>query len=131
MSRRLLDRLMLGVVALSGVGAGVAVVTQDTGEKPRSVIRPAPTTTSSRSVLPTTSASTRAKASATPKPKPNSSAKKATPKPKPKPTETEEQHEAYYSSCADAREAGVTPLYEGDPGYSRKLDRDGDGVACE
>ncbi|WP_332262446.1 excalibur calcium-binding domain-containing protein [Paenibacillus sp. GSMTC-2017] len=22
-------------------------------------------------------------------------------------------------------------MYEGDPGYSNKLDRDGDGVACE
>ncbi|MFC8732885.1 excalibur calcium-binding domain-containing protein [Luteimicrobium sp. NPDC057192] len=29
------------------------------------------------------------------------------------------------------RAAGADPIYEGDPGYSRKLDRDGDGVACE
>ena len=36
-----------------------------------------------------------------------------------------------YNSCAGARAAGVTPLYAGQPGYSRKLDRDGDGVACE
>ncbi|TFV55503.1 excalibur calcium-binding domain-containing protein [Mycobacterium sp. PS03-16] len=36
-----------------------------------------------------------------------------------------------YSSCADARAAGAAPLYAGQPGYSRKLDRDGDGVACE
>ncbi|MFG2131906.1 excalibur calcium-binding domain-containing protein [Streptomyces sp. NPDC048751] len=27
--------------------------------------------------------------------------------------------------------AGDTPLYAGDPGYDRHLDRDGDGVACE
>jgi hypothetical protein len=27
--------------------------------------------------------------------------------------------------------AGVSPLHEGDPGYSTDLDRDGDGVACE
>lgn len=39
--------------------------------------------------------------------------------------------EVYYRSCAAAREAGVAPLYEGDPGYGRHLDRDGDGVACE
>ncbi|MGV9349307.1 excalibur calcium-binding domain-containing protein [Streptomyces spiralis] len=26
---------------------------------------------------------------------------------------------------------GSHPLHAGDPGYSRKLDRDGDGVACE
>lgn len=38
---------------------------------------------------------------------------------------------AYYANCTEARQAGVTPLYAGDPGYSRKLDRDGDGIACE
>ncbi|MCI7671317.1 MAG: excalibur calcium-binding domain-containing protein [Schaalia hyovaginalis] len=38
---------------------------------------------------------------------------------------------AYYPNCSAARAAGVTPLYAGDPGYSRKLDRDGDGIACE
>ena len=29
------------------------------------------------------------------------------------------------------RAAGAAPLHTGDPGYSRKLDRDGDGDACE
>lgn len=38
---------------------------------------------------------------------------------------------AYYKNCSEARAAGVTPLHRGDPGYSSKLDRDGDGVACE
>jgi hypothetical protein len=38
---------------------------------------------------------------------------------------------AYYENCTAARNAGAAPLYEGQPGYSRKLDRDGDGVACE
>lgn len=33
----------------------------------------------------------------------------------------------YYKNCA----AAPGTLYRGDPGYSRKLDRDGDGVACE
>ncbi|MGH3930175.1 MAG: excalibur calcium-binding domain-containing protein [Pseudonocardiaceae bacterium] len=37
----------------------------------------------------------------------------------------------YYKNCAAARAAGVTPLYAGESGYSSKLDRDGDGVACE
>ncbi|MFS1513600.1 excalibur calcium-binding domain-containing protein [Chengkuizengella sp. SCS-71B] len=36
-----------------------------------------------------------------------------------------------YANCTLAREAGVTPLHAGDLGYSTKLDRDGDGVACE
>ncbi|WP_343232858.1 MULTISPECIES: excalibur calcium-binding domain-containing protein [unclassified Tsukamurella] len=38
---------------------------------------------------------------------------------------------AYYRNCAAARAAGVAPLHVSDPGYRRKLDRDGDGVACE
>src|SRR5690349_7421382 len=36
-----------------------------------------------------------------------------------------------YSNCSDAIAAGAAPIYAGQPGYSRKLDRDGDGVACE
>lgn len=36
-----------------------------------------------------------------------------------------------YSSCAEAKKAGKTPLHKGDPGYSSKLDRDGDGIACD
>lgn len=36
-----------------------------------------------------------------------------------------------YSSCAAARAAGAAPLYRGQPGYSSKLDGDGDGIACE
>lgn len=38
---------------------------------------------------------------------------------------------APFASCAEARAAGAAPLYRGDPGYSERLDRDGDGVACE
>ncbi|MBO2529381.1 hypothetical protein BH05_00585 [Thermobifida fusca] len=37
----------------------------------------------------------------------------------------------YYENCAAARAAGATPIYEGQPGYGRHLDRDGDGVGCE
>jgi hypothetical protein len=36
-----------------------------------------------------------------------------------------------YGSCAEARAAGAAPVRRGDPGYSRRLDRDGDGVGCE
>jgi hypothetical protein len=38
---------------------------------------------------------------------------------------------AYYENCSAVRAAGAAPIYSGDPGYSRKLDRDGDGVGCE
>lgn len=54
----------------------------------------------------------------------------AEPEPAPEP-DPAPAPEAYYANCTAAREAGVTPLYAGDPGYSSKLDRDGDGVACE
>lgn len=39
--------------------------------------------------------------------------------------------EIYFPNCAAARAAGVAPIHSGEPGYRRKLDRDGDGVACE
>ncbi|MFI8771874.1 DUF1524 domain-containing protein [Gordonia sp. NPDC062954] len=37
----------------------------------------------------------------------------------------------YYANCSAVRAAGAAPIYAGQPGYSSKLDRDGDGVACE
>ncbi|WP_265521585.1 excalibur calcium-binding domain-containing protein [Oerskovia flava] len=37
----------------------------------------------------------------------------------------------YYENCTAARAAGAAPVYVGEPGYSRSLDRDGDGVGCE
>ncbi|MGA9869890.1 MAG: excalibur calcium-binding domain-containing protein [Rhodococcus sp. (in: high G+C Gram-positive bacteria)] len=37
----------------------------------------------------------------------------------------------FYDNCSAVRSAGAAPLYAGEPGYSSKLDRDGDGVACE
>ena len=36
-----------------------------------------------------------------------------------------------YRNCAEARKAGATPIRKGQPGYSARLDKDGDGVACE
>ena len=76
--------------------------------------------------------------SAKPKPKPEptatktKTAKKTKPKPKPRPTKTKTKPaEVYYANCAAVRAAGADPIRAGDPGYSRKLDRDGDGVGCE
>lgn len=37
----------------------------------------------------------------------------------------------YYKNCAAARAAGAAPVYRGEPGYARHLDRDNDGVGCE
>ncbi|MGP6170811.1 GmrSD restriction endonuclease domain-containing protein [Microbacterium sp. A204] len=39
--------------------------------------------------------------------------------------------DVYYENCDAVRAAGAAPIHAGDPGYSRKLDRDGDGVGCE
>ncbi len=52
----------------------------------------------------------------------------APPAPAPQPVRAPTQ---MYASCAQARAAGAAPLYEGDPGYNPRLDRDKDGVACE
>lgn len=49
----------------------------------------------------------------------------------PAPEQPAPAQSAYYPNCSAARSAGVAPLYAGDPGYSSKLDRDGDGIACE
>lgn len=37
----------------------------------------------------------------------------------------------YYANCAAARAAGAAPVVAGEAGYSRRLDRDGDGIGCE
>lgn len=42
-----------------------------------------------------------------------------------------EAKKVYYKNCTAVRKAGKAPLYKGEPGYRKALDRDGDGVACE
>lgn len=37
----------------------------------------------------------------------------------------------HYENCTAARAAGAAPVFAGQPGYGRHLDRDGDGVGCE
>lgn len=70
---------------------------------------------------------------ATPEP-----ARTATPAPAPAQTQeqtsepaTQPDANVYYKNCAAVRAAGKAPLHRGDPGYAPKLDRDGDGIACE
>ncbi|MCD2193568.1 thermonuclease family protein [Actinomycetospora endophytica] len=70
----------------------------------------------------TTSAPRPAPAVGTPKPQPRPAAAVAPAAP---------ASSAYYANCTAARAAGVAPLHRGEPGYSAKLDRDGDGIACE
>lgn len=61
------------------------------------------------------------KAPAKPAPKPT----KAAVKPAPAPAK------AYYKNCTEVRKAGKAPIYRGQPGYAKHLDRDGDDIACE
>ena len=37
----------------------------------------------------------------------------------------------YFKSCKEAKAAGYSDIKKGEPGYSSKLDRDDDGIACE
>lgn len=37
----------------------------------------------------------------------------------------------YYKNCSEAKAQGAAPLYAGQDGYGKHLDRDGDGIACE
>lgn len=39
--------------------------------------------------------------------------------------------ELRFSSCKDARSKGYSHIRRGQPGYSSRLDRDGDGIACD
>lgn len=43
---------------------------------------------------------------------------------------SDSQHLGAFADCSEAREAGAAPVRDGDPGYGRHLDGDGDGVAC-
>jgi hypothetical protein len=43
----------------------------------------------------------------------------------------EPERDVYYANCSAARAARAAPVYADEPGYSRRLDRDGDGVGCE
>ena len=39
--------------------------------------------------------------------------------------------QVYFKNCKEARAAGYSRMRRGEAGYREKLDRDGDGVACE
>jgi hypothetical protein len=48
-----------------------------------------------------------------------------------KPTTPAASSTVYYQNCNKARRAGAAPLHPGDPGYRAKLDKDGNGIACD
>lgn len=47
------------------------------------------------------------------------------------PVQVQESVSVSFANCSEARAAGAAPVRQGDPGYGRHLDRDGDGVGCE
>ena len=47
------------------------------------------------------------------------------------PAAPSQEGSVYYHNCAEARAKGAAPIRRGEPGYQPKLDRDGDGIACE
>ena len=51
--------------------------------------------------------------------------------PAPRPSAAPPAGDVYYANCSAVRAAGKAPIYRGQPGYSSKLDRDGDGIGCE
>jgi excalibur calcium-binding domain-containing protein len=83
---------------------------------PPTTVAPTPTT-----VRPTTTAP--------PAPPPTEPPVTAPPAPPPTPPDTSGRRP--YRSCSEALMDGALPLYRGEPGYSDRLDHDGDGEACE
>lgn len=45
--------------------------------------------------------------------------------------ESQASQSVYYKNCDAVRAAGAAPIYEGQPGYRSKLDRNLNGIACE
>lgn len=123
---------------LVGCVAGVAELAGGQDDEPDVEVTTAAPAGVNR-VVPSASA-TSAVASPSPSPTVSSPAPKATTKKSPAPARTtkapppppeDEPDDVYYANCSEARAAGAAPLYRGEPGYRKGLDRDGDGVACE
>ncbi|GAA1596929.1 hypothetical protein GCM10009789_58660 [Kribbella sancticallisti] len=93
-------------------------------ETPSATPSPTPTSTGSvvREPLPTPTPST---------PRPSTPTRSPSPSPQQKTTPADSSGVVSYLSCAEVRAAGKAPLREGDLGYTRELDRNGDGVACD
>jgi hypothetical protein len=85
----------------------------------------APTETPTPSSLATT-------VSPTPTPSTVSTPPPTTPPPTtPSPTPTRAAAPVFYKNCPAVRRAGLLVLLRGMPGYSLRLDPDGDGIACD
>ncbi|WP_016882449.1 MULTISPECIES: excalibur calcium-binding domain-containing protein [unclassified Rhodococcus (in: high G+C Gram-positive bacteria)] len=90
-----------------------------------------PTTTTSAAPATTTAALPMTTTSAVAPPVAPTTTVAVAPPPAPAVIPAAPQSSVSYASCADAKAAGAAPIYQGEPGYSTKLDRDKDGIACD
>ena len=133
---------VVAAVAVLGLIAGLLLVlrpdggTEQAGAGEPVVVATVPTTTTTTSTTlattttaPTTTTTAPTTTTTTPPP-PTTEPPPAVPPPTrpPSPPTTERVR---YDNCLEALFDGALPLREGDPGYGRHLDRDGDGEACE
>ncbi len=137
--------VVLGVLALLFVGctATVATMVATSSDGPTTpAAAPVESTTTSTSTTSTTSTTTTsttlAPTTAAPAPAPRPAPAPApaprpapAPAPQPAPAPDPAPRSVSYANCTEARAAGPTPIYRGQPGYASHLDRDNDGVACE
>lgn len=126
MRRKNKASLLIVALPVVAVMACCGAIFGDDDETPtRTIVDTAttsPTFATASPTFATTSPTPRRTTSPTPR---RTTAKPRTTTAKPPPSDV------YYANCDAVRAAGAAPLRRGDPGYSRKLDRDGDGVACE
>jgi len=124
---------VLAVAAVVILGA----CEKDTAQKSGGTVKPASSTESTATTATTasgpstTAATSKATTTTTAKATTSTTARATTTTTFEDPTTTTVAKTVSYSNCTAAKAAGAAPLYRGDPGYSSKLDRDGDGIACE
>ena len=119
----------IAVIALAAVSV-LGACQKDGETKSGGTVKPAVSSNSTAPTTATTAApssttATMAKATTTTTSKPTTTTERATT------TTSRPATTVSYANCDAVRAAGKAPLYEGEPGYAPKLDRDHDGIACE
>lgn len=142
--------LTVGALLLLGSCGAILAAGDETPSEvtvtPTTTVTPTATVTPTKSVTPTITAPEPTKTAAAetktvtptvtvepppPPPPPPEPDPERVPEPDPEPDEDEGGGVAFFENCDAVRAAEADPIYRGDPGYSSKLDGDGDGVACE
>lgn len=114
--------IALGLLGIA-CGEGAGTKKSKGSVTPQSVVSTAPSTTST-TVAPTTTTTAR--------PTTTTTAKPVTTTTRPLTTTTAPVSSGVaFANCTEAKAAGYHDIPRGAPGYSSKLDRDGDGIACE